>query len=88
MPTPFARRSCLALLATIALLTGRHATGAALEYASPDQSVWTTRTNKQGEIDNPFFRVAAVLFARADIPWHGRTYPATRMFKYLQGGSA
>lgn len=94
MPTSFARRSCLALLSTVALLTWRSASGAepparpSIEYASPDQSVWTTRTNKQGEIDNPLFRVAAALFAKADIPWHGKSYPAARMFKYLQDGSA
>jgi ABC-type amino acid transport substrate-binding protein len=58
-----------------------------IEYASPDQSVWTTRTDRQGLPDNPLFRVAAQLFGRAGIPWHGRTYPAARMFKYLQDGS-
>ncbi|MDR3370388.1 hypothetical protein [Rhodoferax sp.] len=59
-----------------------------IEYASPDQSVWTTRVNHKGEPENPLLRVAAVLFAKAGIPWHSRRYPAARMFKSLQDGSA
>jgi len=59
-----------------------------IEYASPDQSVWTTHTNSQGEPDNPLTSVAAALFAKAGIPWHSRAYPAARMFKYLQDGTA
>ena len=58
-----------------------------IEYATPEQSVWTTRTNSRGEPDNPLFRVAAALFARAGIPWHGRSYPAARLFTYLQDGT-
>lgn len=59
-----------------------------IEYASPEQSVWTTRIGSDGEPDNPLFRVAAALFAKAGIAWHGRSYPAARMFKYLQDGNA
>lgn len=59
-----------------------------IEYAAPDQSVWTTRTNAEGEPDNPLTPVAAALFAKAGIPWHGRAYPAARMFKYLHDGTA
>ena len=59
-----------------------------IEYASPDQSIWTTRINERGEPDNPLLRVAAKLFAKAGIPWHARSYPASRMFNYLQDGTA
>lgn len=59
-----------------------------IEYATPDQSIWTTRVNNKGEPDNPLFRVAAPLFAKAGIPWHGKAYPAARMFRYLQDGTA
>ena len=59
-----------------------------LEYAYPDQSVWTTRVNDKGEPDNPLFRLAEVLFSRAGIPWHGKGYPAARMFDYLKDGTA
>lgn len=59
-----------------------------IEYAAPDQSVWTARTNAKGEPDNPLFALAAELFAKAGIPWHGRIYPPARMFKYLQDGTA
>lgn len=58
-----------------------------IEYASPDQSVWTTRTNAQGEPDNPLRQVAEALFAQAGIPWHSTTFPAPRLFRYLQNGS-
>lgn len=59
-----------------------------IEYAYPDQSVWTTRVNERGTPDNPLLRVAAALFARAGIPWHGKDYPATRMFNQLRDGTA
>ena len=59
-----------------------------LEYASPDQSIWTTRTRPDGQPDNPLQSVAAALFARANLPWRHQAYPASRMFKRLQDGSA
>jgi ABC-type amino acid transport substrate-binding protein len=59
-----------------------------IEYASPDQSVWTTRVKEGGEPDNPLLRVAGALFAKAGIPWHGKSYPASRLFAYLQDGTA
>lgn len=59
-----------------------------IEYASPDQSVWTTRLNQRGEPDNPLLSLAAALFERAGIPWRANSYPAKRMFSYLQDGTA
>ena len=59
-----------------------------IEYVSPDQSVWTTRVNERGEPDNPLWRVAGQLFAKTGIAWHGKSYPASRMFSYLQDGTA
>lgn len=59
-----------------------------IEYASPDQSVWTTKFNELGEPDSPLRSLAAVLFAKAHISWHGKIYPAARLFKYLQEGTA
>ncbi len=59
-----------------------------IEYVAPEQSVWTTRLDSHGQPDNPMFRVAAQLFGKAGIAWHGKSYPAVRMFKYLQDGSA
>jgi polar amino acid transport system substrate-binding protein len=61
---------------------------AEIEYAYPNQSVWTTRRDERGEPDNPLLRLAAVLFAKAGIPWHGKAYPAARMFEHLRNGSA
>jgi ABC-type amino acid transport substrate-binding protein len=59
-----------------------------IEYAYPDQSVWTTRLNDLGELDNPLLRVAAVLFEKAGIPWQGKDYPAARMFNQLRDGTS
>lgn len=59
-----------------------------IEYVSPDQSVWTTKLDARGEPENPLYRLADALFAKAGIPWHAKTYPSARMFKYLQDGSA
>lgn len=59
-----------------------------IEYVAPEQSVWTTRLDAHGQPANPLFRVAAAIFAQAGIPWHGKLYPAPRMFKYLQDGTA
>lgn len=64
------------------------AAGPEIEYASPDQSVWTTKIKENGEPDNPLLRVTSVLFSKADIPWHGKSYPASRLFAYLQDGTA
>ena len=58
-----------------------------LEYAYPDQSVWTTRVDEHGDPENPLIRLAAVMFEKAEIPWHSRRYPATRMYNYLNDGS-
>lgn len=59
-----------------------------IEYASPDQSVWTTRLNDKGEPDNPLLQVAEMLFSRTGIPWRAKSYPASRLFVYLQNGTA
>jgi ABC-type amino acid transport substrate-binding protein len=59
-----------------------------IEYAYPNQSVWTTRRDAQGEPDNPLLRLAAVIFRKADIPWHGKSYPAGRMFENLRNGTS
>lgn len=59
-----------------------------LEYAYPDQSVWTTKLDKSGEPDNPLLRLAASMFTKAGIPWRAKSYPAARLFNYLQDGTA
>ncbi|MDO8606327.1 MAG: amino acid ABC transporter [Phaeospirillum sp.] len=59
-----------------------------LEYVYPDQSVWTTKVDEHGDPENPLLRLAAVMFEKAGIPWHGRRYPAARMFNYLNDGTA
>ncbi|OAN44087.1 amino acid ABC transporter [Paramagnetospirillum marisnigri] len=59
-----------------------------LEYAFPDQSVWTTRTDENGDPENPLLRLAAAMFDKAGIPWHAKRYPAARMFNYLNDGTA
>ena len=61
---------------------------AEIEYAYPNQSVWTTRRDEWGEPDNPLLRLAAVLFTKAGVPWHGKAYPAGRLFEHLRNGTA
>lgn len=84
------RRRCwrMVLSGLVAGMTLSSVAAAELEYAYPDQSVWTTRTDDQGEPRNPLLALAGALFAEAGVAWHGKSYPATRMFDYLQAGTA
>jgi ABC-type amino acid transport substrate-binding protein len=77
---------CLGIAVAIpsAVLAG----GPEIEYAYPDQSVWTAELDAQGLPANPLLRVAKRLFAEADIPWHGAAYPASRMFNQLRTGAS
>jgi ABC-type amino acid transport substrate-binding protein len=59
-----------------------------IEYAYPDQSVWTVRQDANGVPENPLLRVAGALFTQAGLPWHGHVYPAARMFEKIQDGTA
>jgi polar amino acid transport system substrate-binding protein len=59
-----------------------------IEYAAPDPSIWTTRVDAHGETQNPLFVLAGQMFSRAGIPWRLRSYPAARMFRYLEDGTA
>lgn len=58
-----------------------------IEYGSPDQSVWTTRTDATGQPGNPLLGVAEALFAQARIPWRAGIYPAPRLFANLKNGT-
>jgi len=58
-----------------------------LEFVYPDQSVWTTRLDLRGEPVNPLLELATTLLGRAGLSWHGRAYPAARMFERLREGS-
>ncbi len=80
-------KTALFALVTLALVLTAPVHATEIEYGSPDQSVWTTKLNERGEPDNPLLSLANVLFAKANIPWHGKTYPAARLFKYLQDGT-
>jgi polar amino acid transport system substrate-binding protein len=59
-----------------------------IEYAAPAPSIWTTRVGARGEAENPLFVLAEQMFSRAGIPWRLRSYPAARMFRYLEDGTA
>lgn len=55
-----------------------------LEYALPDQSIWTTHTTSAGVPDNPLVKYAASLFAKAGLAYHVATYPSARLFNRLK----
>lgn len=69
-------------------LAARAESPLAIQYAYPDQSVWTTQLDAQGLPANPLLKAAEALFARAGIPWQAHPYPATRMFETLRNGTA
>ena len=75
-------------LSTTALAAAQSSAPRELEYAYPDQSIWTTRVDENGDPENPLLRLAAAMFEKAGIPWHSRRYPAARMFNYLNDGTA
>lgn len=77
---------CPALVLGFASLSASAAEPGLIEYASPDQSVWTTRTNPAGEPENPLLGLAAPLFERAGFRWRAKTLPAARLFEYLNDG--
>ncbi|HLO77286.1 MAG TPA: amino acid ABC transporter [Magnetospirillum sp.] len=59
-----------------------------IEYAYPDQSVWTTVLDAQGLPANPLIKAADAIFTRAGLKWGAHPYPAARMFETLRNGTA
>lgn len=86
------RRQFVTALILSALLAAPFATaraaGPEIEYAYPDQSVWTAEVDAEGNPANPLLRLAKVLFSEAGIAWHGTAYPASRMFAQLKSGAS
>lgn len=90
------RRTLIARLA-LSLLTGFSQVAYAademgagsqeIEYGSPDQSVWTTRTDEMGVPANPLIEVADALFSKTGTSWRARVYPAPRLFANLKDGT-
>lgn len=78
------------IITALAVLFGAsaRAAGPEIEYAYPDQSVWTAEVDGDGNPANPLLKFAAALFAEAGIPWHGTAYPASRMFNQLRSGQS
>jgi len=60
----------------------------AIEYAYPEQSVWTTKLDDQGAATTPLLGLADKLFAKTGMKWHASPYPAKRMYKVMQEGGA
>ncbi len=59
-----------------------------IEYVYPDQSVWTTKTDASGVLDNPLLRLADQLFQTLGREWIAKPYPANRMFQKLETGES
>jgi polar amino acid transport system substrate-binding protein len=57
-----------------------------IEYVYPDQSVWTTKTDASGVLENPLLRLAEALFSKIGVEWSAKPYPANRMFERLEEG--
>ncbi len=78
-----------ALTALLAAIPS-HAVRAAdpVEYAYPDQSVWTIRRDADGMLRNPLLGLARELFTRAELDWYATPYPAKRMFRRLSEGDS
>jgi ABC-type amino acid transport substrate-binding protein len=57
-----------------------------MEYVYPDQSIWTTKRNTSGMLENPLLKLAGALFGKLEIEWTAKPYPANRMFKRLEEG--
>lgn len=60
----------------------------AFEYVYPDQSIWTTKRDPNGILQNPLLKVAESLFSSLQVAWTAKPYPANRMFKRLEEGKS
>lgn len=80
--------AALALVLATASPAARAEPPSAIEYAYPDQSVWTTALDAQGLPANPLLKAAGALFDRAGLKWRAHPYPAARMFESLRNGTA
>ncbi|SHO47844.1 substrate-binding periplasmic protein [Desulfopila aestuarii] len=59
-----------------------------IEYVYPDQSVWTTKTDAKGVLENPLLHLAKALFSELHLEWNAKPYPAGRMFERLEQGTS
>jgi polar amino acid transport system substrate-binding protein len=59
-----------------------------IEYVYPDQSVWTTRVDANGVLENPLLHFAEELFSRMQLNWSAQPYPAERLFHRLEQGES
>lgn len=60
----------------------------AFEYVYPDQSIWTTKRDSKGILQNPLLKVADSLFSDLQVTWTAKPYPANRMFERLEEGKS
>lgn len=86
--------ACLCLMIVSRLLMGLSCyaqdtvSRPAIEYAYPDQSVWTTKTDSAGVLRNPLLNLAEALFTSLNYQWTANPYPANRMFERLEEGKS
>lgn len=78
----------IVLLALLGLSVEASSAPTKIRYALSSQSVFTTKMNAKGSVENPLIRVAAELFKRAKLDWESKQYPAARMFQKLTDGEA
>ena len=79
--------SSLVIIICLVAVPLQHAEAAEpIEYAYPDQSVWTTFRDSNGVLKNPLLGLAKEIFHQANLDWYSTPYPAKRMFKRLKEG--
>ncbi len=61
---------------------------ARIHYGFPDQFVLTTKVGANGQPDNPLLRLSSIILEQADLQWDYMQYPAARLFKNLEEGTA
>lgn len=59
-----------------------------IEYAYPDQSIWTIQSDGEGGVANPLLHFVEALFSARQFAWSAKAYPANRMFERLQEGKS
>ena len=59
-----------------------------IEYAYPEQSVWSSKSAVGGGFRNPLLNVADRIFSELGVTWSAKPFPANRLFNRLEHGKS